>query len=81
MAADKFSESMQQIVYVARSGWCCVLQKFSGQSESRPVHRFGGTSVDIRLECRPNSEKDDRKVINPVLAVGMRHEGGFELPM
>ncbi len=24
-----------------------------------------------------NSEKDDRKVINPVLAVGMRHEGGF----
>ncbi len=77
MAADIFSKSMQQTVYVTRSGWCFVLHKFSGKPESRCVHKFGGTSVEIRLECRPNSEKDDRKVINSVLAVGMRHEGGF----
>ncbi len=50
---------------------------YSGQPESRSEHKFGGTSVDIRFECRPNSEKDDRKVINPMLAVGMRYEGGF----
>ncbi len=35
--------------------------------------------VNVRLERWPNGEKHAQKVINQVLAFGMRHEGGIRL--
>ncbi len=37
--------------------------------------------VNVRLERWPNAEKYAQKVINQVLAIGMRHEGGFYFAM
>ncbi len=42
----------------------------SKNSASRSIDKFGCRTVNVRLECRPNAEKDDQKVINPVLTVG-----------
>ncbi len=80
-AADEIAQGMQQIVYVSQCGWCYLFQEFSGKPESRSIDKLGQTSANVRLESRPNAEKDDWKVINSVLAVGIRHEDGFKLGM